>query len=236
MKNSERFLNAFVAIEKYLQSRCGLDQWVPFSKLIEVASETMPEVKKYINDLKEYGELRNAIVHNRRDNDYVIAEPNAAAVEDIEKIRDFIKKPPIIFPLFERSVLSHDMNASIGTAVKEMSERNYSQIPIMSTGKFKALLTTDTISRWLGANVADDLVSLKETKIDDVLKFCENPNSFLFVARNTSLFKVLEYFDEFEKRGKRLEALLITASGNQNEKIIGIITISDLPKLLREIK
>jgi len=236
MKNSERFLNAFVAIEKYLRSKCGLDQWATFSQLIDVASKTMPEVRRYKDDLREYGELRNAIVHDNRGNSYVIAEPNTAAVDAIEKIRDLIKKPPVIFPLFKIAVLSHDMNDSIGNAIKEMTEKKFSQIPIISNGKFKALLTTDTVSRWLGANVADDLISLKETTIGHVLKFSEDPNNFHFMSKNTSLFKVLEFFDEFEKGGKRLEALLITDSGNQNDKIIGIITISDLPKLLREIK
>lgn len=236
MKNSDRFVNAFVDIEKYLRSKCGLDRWTPFSNLIRDASEKMAEVRSYQDDLKEYGELRNAIVHGHRDEDNIIAEPNTAAVEDIEKIRDLIKKPPVIFPLFGRTVLTHDINDSIGMAVKEMTGNNFSQIPITSNGKFKALLTTDTISRWLGANEADDIISLKDTTIDCVLKNTEDPNNFHFVSKNTTLFKVLELFDEYIERGKRLEALLITERGNQNDKIIGIITVSDLPKLLREIK
>jgi hypothetical protein len=86
MKNSERFLNAFVAIEKYLQNKCGLNQWETFSQLIFVASKSMPEVRRYRYDLREYGELRNAIVHDYRGDGYVIAEPNTIAVESIEKI------------------------------------------------------------------------------------------------------------------------------------------------------
>lgn len=236
MKNSERFLNAFVAIEKYLRNKCGLDQWATFSQLIDVASKSMPEVRRYKDDLREYGELRNAIVHDNRGDGYVIAEPNTVAVESLEKIRDLIKKPPVVFPLFKQTVLSHDINDSIGSAVKEMTENNFSQIPVLSNGKFKALLTTDTISRWLGSNVDDDIFSLKETTIDHVLKSTEDPDNFHFVSKNTTLLRILEFFDNFEKEGKRLEALLITDSGNQNDKIIGIITISDLPKLLREIK
>ena len=236
MKNSERFLNAFVTIEKHLKNKCALDQWATFSQLVNDASKTMPEVRRYKDDLREYGELRNAIVHDNRGDGYVIAEPNTAAVESIEKIRDLIKKPPIIFPLFKINVLSHDIDDSIGNAVKEMTAKNFSQIPIVSHGKFKALLTTDTISRWLGSNVDDDIFSLKETTIGHVLKFSENPDNFHFVSKNATLFRVLEFFDDFERRGKRLDALLVTDSANPNDKIVGIITISDLPKLLREIK
>ncbi|NIA09155.1 MAG: CBS domain-containing protein, partial [Nitrospiraceae bacterium] len=66
--------------------------------------------------------------------------------------------------------------------------------------------------------------------------FTEDPDNFHFVSKNISLFRVLEFFDNYEKQGKRLDALLITDSGKQNDKIIGIITISDLPKLIRKIK
>lgn len=236
MKNSERFLNAFVAIEKYLRGKCGLDQWATFSHLLEVASKTMPEIRRYKDDLREYGELRNAIVHENRGDGYVIAEPNTTAVEAIEKIRDLIKKPPLVFPLFKSSVLSHDINDSIGNPLKEMTDKNYSQMPILNNGKFKALLTTDTIARWLGSNVDDDIFSLKETTIGHVIEFTEYPDNLHFVSRTTTLFKVLELFDKYEQNGKRLDALLITETGNQNDKILGIITLYDLPKLLREIK
>lgn len=236
MKNSERFLNAFAAIEKYLRNKCSLDQWETFSRLLDVASKSMPEIRRYKDDLREYGELRNAIVHDNRGDGYVIAEPNTAAVESIEKIRDLIKKPPVAFPLFQSTVLSHDINDLIGSALKEMTEKTFSQIPVLSNGKFKALLTTDTISRWLGSNVEDDIFSLKETTIGHVLKFTEDPDNFHFVSKKITLFGVLAFFDDYEKQGIRLDALLITDSGKQNEKIIGIITVSDLPKLLREIK
>jgi predicted transcriptional regulator len=237
MKNSERFLNAFVTIEKYLRNKCNLDQGATFSQLLDVASsKSMPEIKRHKDDLKEYGELRNAIVHDNRGDGYVIAEPNTAAVESIEKIRDLIKRPPLVFPLLKSSVLSYDINDSIGSALKEMTGKNFSQVPVLNNGKFKALLTTDTIARWLGSNADDDIFSLKETTIGHVLKFTEDPDNFKFVSRNMTLFKVLDFFDNYEKQGKRLDALLITETGNQNEKILGIITISDLPKILREIK
>ncbi len=235
MNNSERFLNAFVTIEKHLRNKCGLNQWTNFSQLVDEASKSMPEVRRYKDDLKEYGELRNAIVHNNRGESYVIAEPNIAAVQSIEKICDLIKKPPVVFPLFIINVLSFDINDSIGNAVKEMTEKIFSQIPIISSGQFKALLTTNTISRWLGSNVDNDIFSLKETTIGQVLGFTEDPDNIRFVSKNTTLFNALESFDDFERRGKRLDALLITDSGNKNEKIIGIITIYDFPKLLREI-
>lgn len=128
-----------------------------------------------------------------------------------------------------------DIDDPIGHAVRDMTNESFSQIPIISNGKFKALLSTNTISRWLGFNFEDDIFSLKETKIGEVLKFAEEYETYRFISRTTSLFDVLDYFDSAERQGKLLDALLITDDGNQNKKIIGIVTITDFPTLLRQI-
>jgi predicted transcriptional regulator len=232
--NSERFLKAFSEIEKHLKRKCGIDQYIAFYQLVTEASKKMPEARKYQDDLKEYGDLRNAIVHERAGG-YVIAEPNDFAVDAIEKIKTIISKPPRVIPLFQREVMCFDINDSIGHAVRDMAEKLFSQIPISSNGKFKALLSTNTVSRWLGFNFKDDVFSLTETKIGEVLKFAEDYETYRFINRTTSLFDVLEYFDSAERQGNLLDALLITDDGNKNKKIIGIITITDFPSLLRQI-
>ena len=232
--NSERYLQAFNSIEKHLRKKTQIDRRDSFYQLVEIASNMMPEVRRYKNDLKEYGDLRNAIIHERTDS-HVIAEPNIKAVESIEIIKNIIQKPPKVIPLFQCSVLYFDVNDSIGTVLKKMTKEAFSQIPIVSNGKFKALLTNNTISRWLGSNVDEDIFSLQETKIGEVLKFTEDRENYLFIVKNTTLFEVIERFSNFELVTKKLEALLITHSGKQHEKIIGIITVSDLPKLLDKI-
>jgi predicted transcriptional regulator len=234
-KNSERYLKAFAAIEKYLRDKCNLDRREPFYRLIDVASKKMPEVRQYRDDLKEYGDLRNAIVHERAGG-YVIAEPNLLAVESIEEIKDIIQTPPKVYPLFKTSVLNCEINDPIRYAVKVMADKSISQIPIFSNEKFKALLTNNTISRWIGFNAEDEIFSVQDTKIGEVLKSAEDRENFHFIGRTTTIFEVMEYFKNFELRGKRLEAVLITQSGKQSEKIIGIITVADFPTMLRKME
>ncbi len=232
--NSDRYLQAFNSIEKHFRNKTKLDRRASFSQLLEKASETMPEARRYKDDLKEYGDLRNAIIHERTDS-HVIAEPNLKAVESIESIKDIIQKPPKVIPSFQCSVLNYSVNDSIGLALKNMTEKDFSQVPVFNNGKYKALLTNNTISRWLGSNVEEDVFSLQETKTKDVLKFTEDRENYLFIVKHATIFEALDHFSSFELRGKKLEALLITHSGKQHEKIIGIITVSDLPKLLEKI-
>lgn len=76
MLNSERFLNAFNSIEHSLRKLAKKEKGTRFYKLVNIASEHYQIVQHFSNDLKEFADLRNAIVHERTDG-HVIAEPNA---------------------------------------------------------------------------------------------------------------------------------------------------------------
>ncbi|MBD2097727.1 CBS domain-containing protein [Trichocoleus sp. FACHB-591] len=234
MKNSDRFLRAFSSIERFLRLKVNSDSYHTFYQLVDKTSTSSAVIKSFKNDLKEYADLRNAIVHERSD-EHTIAEPNDRAVEDIEKIASAITNPPRVIPKFQTSVTSLKQKASIGDAVRLMLEHSFSQIPIFDNDVFSELLTANTITRWLGVSVLEDIFSLKETQIEKVLEFTEYRENHKFIGRNTTIFEVLEDFQLFGERGRKLDALLITDSGKQTEKIIGIITVSDLPTILQLI-
>ena len=235
MKNSDKFLEAFKSIEFHLRKVCKKDKFIPFFDLINYAANIKSEVKLFRDDLKEFSELRNAIVHDKGGG-YVIAEPNEEAIKKIEKICSLIIKPPTIFTLFKKKVFTLNTTDPILKAVEIMYKEIISQMPIHNENEFHALLTTNTIARWLGACSEDDIFSLKETTIDHVLQYTEDENNYYFMSRNTSIFEALEKFHEYENKGKRLEAILISDGGKPNEKIIGIMTIADLPKALGTIE
>ena len=52
------------------------------------------EVRKYEDDLIDYGRLRNAIVH-QGNHKFIIAEPHDDIVENIERLSDLITEPPL---------------------------------------------------------------------------------------------------------------------------------------------
>ncbi len=235
MGNSDIFLDAFTSIEKHLRRRCKVDRRVPFYQLVEEAAKSLPEVRRYRDDLKEYADLRNAIVHESSDG-HVIAEPNSKAVESIKRLASLILKPPTVLPLFQTQVITLNTSDTIGAAVTLMVEHSFSQIPIIRDGHIVGLLTTNTIARWLGANVREDIFSLSETTINDVIAYTEDPENHVFVNRRITLFEVLERFQDFENRGKKLEAVLMTDAGKSTQRLLGILTVSDLPKVLSELR
>ena len=92
-KQASRFLDAYNEIDKWLRKILKADKRMSFYNLVEDASnpkKVPPQhagvVGYYKDDLKGYGDLRNAIVHEHR-NDEVIATPHLKAVEELETIR-----------------------------------------------------------------------------------------------------------------------------------------------------
>lgn len=230
MLNSERFLNAYAAIEKHLRRLAGGDRSATFSQVLEKAVASDWAARCWKDDLREYHDLRNAIVHERTDG-HVIAEPNDGAVADLKHIAAQLTQPPSVIPSFQTQVASFGSQDAIAAAVSTMWEESFSQVAVVDSGVFSGLLTTNTIARWLGANVADDLFSLRETPISRVMKYTEDHENHAFLSRNASVYEALHKFAQPESAGRRLDAILITQHGKRDESILGIITISDLPKV-----
>ncbi len=87
--------------------------------------------------------------------------------------------------------------------------------------------------RWVAARLAtDDVGLLEEIAISDVLAYTEDPDNHRFLARQASVFDALDAFDAFSRRGKSLDAILITESGRRDQTPLGIVTVFDIPQLL----
>ncbi len=229
--NSDRFLQAFNRIEKHLRREAQEDRFVSFGKLVREAERRDGIVRRYAVDLHELADLRNAIVHETTDG-HVIAEPNDGTVQHIETIAAALSEPPLVAP-FIRNVVTVADTSAIGEAVGLLKERNYSQLPVTKQGAFYALLTSNTVARWLGA--AADEVKLS-TPVAEVLEHAEDAGAHVFIGRNATQFDVLEAFERPLRTGKSLSALLITHSGKTHEKIVGIVTASDLPAVLQALE
>lgn len=215
MLNSDRFLKTFNMIEHHLRKVTKKEKDTTFSTLIDLASRSDAAVRALKEDLKEFAELRNAIVHDVRKwkDGRPIAEPNDWAVAEIERIASLLTDPPKVIPLFQKKVFTLEVNDPIAKAVKSMFDHSFSQIPIYDGQEFMGLLTTNTVVRWLGACVAEDILSLTETSVASVLSYTEDPDNYCFFGRKATLFEALEKFQDYARDGKKLEAILITESG-----------------------
>lgn len=230
-RNSERFLVAFNRIEKALEKMTGSSTYVSFFKLIDYAKRKNAIIRRFEDDLREYGDLRNAIVHHRTAVEYAIAEPHDEVVEKIERIDRTLTKPPVAGEQFRRRVHIFGPDDSLADALRMAEKKKDFQIPVYDRGDFRGLISPSGLMEYLAETVEDDVISREITTLSDILLHTRTGRSYEFISADLSIYAAEEMFSEAVVKGRRLDALLITESGRRDEKLLGIITPWDLMKI-----
>ncbi|MCM3757898.1 CBS domain-containing protein [Sporosarcina aquimarina] len=230
-KNSDRFIIAYNRIEKALGKKVDETGFLPFYRLIEKAKIKNSVVRNHEEDLREFGDLRNAIIHHRTGVDYVIAEPHDDIVERIEMIERKVSNPLNVGALFGCKVHTLQASDPLTSALRLMRDNKFGQVPIYEDGKFKGLITAAGITYWLAGQSPEDSISREIPTLSDIYNYEKRKESFEFVRRDLSVYEAEDYFKRAISRGTRLEALLITDTAEHNDKLIGIITPYDLLKI-----
>ncbi|MFY9114925.1 MAG: hypothetical protein WAO23_06760 [Dethiobacteria bacterium] len=235
MKNSERFLNAYAQVENEIKKMLDLKEHRRFYDLVHLASKVNPVIRRYKFDLREYGDLRNVLIHDRADG-RILAEPTDEVVIAIEKIASMLLDPPKVMPLFKRKVLALDIYYSASRTIREMSRTTYSQVAVIENNVVITMLTSHMIIRWLGKSLAERTLDLDNASIHDILRFTGIEDNFVIVPENASLFETLDHFYHYQVTKQKLEAVLITGNGLAGETLLGIITNRNLPLLQRKLE
>lgn len=232
VKNSDIFIASFNRIDKELKALLH-HKPVGFSRAVKILRDSNPIIRKYSDDLLEYAELRNAIVHDKTDATYVIAEPHDSIVDHIVEIEKELTKPKIVYSYFARSVFTLQAEETVETVLKIIRERKFTKFPIYHGKRFLGLITQKGITTWLSHQINGDLTTCIEKPLSDVLAF-EAPDNHQFISGNSSLYEAIDMFQRQIGNGRRLEAILITENGNPEEPLVGIITNWDIMEVHTE--
>ncbi len=232
MRLSERFIMAYNRIDKQLQKRARLDRYVGFSQLVRRVARNDSMFAQFADDLLEYAELRNAIVHELVEPERIIAEPHPSVVEHIEQIAAIVEKPPLVIPKFQREVHTVCSEDSILEVMAIIREHGYTQFPVYDKdGRFQGLLTDRCIARWLTFELEKVMVKvIEDIAVADVMAYDKTRgDNVSFLPQTATVF---DAYSEFEYHllsdYPRLEALLITRHGRKDEELLGIITPWDI--------
>ena len=226
------FLAAFNDIEQHLRSTLKAENSDSFWWIVDKARDKHILSTKQAEALKDFSNLRNAISHGRYYKSEPIAEPHEAVVQQISALRDVVVSPPdTLHVLHPRKVFTLTSSTSIIEAFGVIKDKDFSQIPIYDEGTFTALLTTNTIARWVAADLSDNHV-LDAADIADIVKYKEPSDRAIFLARTASVQETMDCLSETDSQGHRPCAAVITEHGKVNETPLRLVTPADLPALL----
>lgn len=225
MLNSERYLNAYASIEKSLNEINGSKKYIPFSQLLASTAKQNKLVERHYADLKEYNELRNAIVHHRDEEMEIIAEPSDATVKNIEHIAEVLKSGKYALNYASKDVVTISNEATILEAFNQMKEAHLSKIPVYRNKEFLTLVTMEEIAKW-GLN--------HEFHDQNIMEVIEGNKAerVVFIHAKSSIHDVICLFENSIKNKEKTPFIIITEKGNKQEKPLGIISSYDLIGIL----
>lgn len=229
MDRTQQFLNRFNELEQFLREATNSKREVPFGGLISREATRNASVRRYERDLREFADLRNAIVHEHP-RGHVIADITQEALDEFTSIVDQITAPELVYPLFRRDITVYTEDDPLTNAITDLWETGHSQV-IARVDRMLTLLSFAGITRWLGSQVNGAAIDLTDATVGDALTY-EEEGGIAFLSRRASVDEARELFLSFPtKRRQRLRAIVITENGQPVEAPLGIITPSDLVEL-----
>lgn len=229
-KQSQEFIDLFNEIEQYLQKKSKHDHYQSFQNLIDEFKHKNSIVDFYYEELAHIKQVRNVLVHNHE----FYAVPNEKSMETIRNIKKMLMSPPTVIALFADEVMTARHDDPIMKTIIKMDERGYTQVPVLNDEKEVIdMLTTNTITRWLGSLQLDgEVYKIKKTMtVNEALDYGEEKLIYEFVAADLNIASVIEIFNRVQKSDKKLEGILITENGKKNEDLLGIITKWDITEI-----
>ena len=230
ISNANRFISAYNAIDSAVRSIYNLKRSLNFSEVIRKTVLLNSVVRKYEDDLIDYGRLRNAIVHKGNSN-FVIAEPHLEVVEKMEGIATLIATPPLAYDkISTHEVLCVNSKDILSTAVKLMSRSGYSNLPVYADNKLVGVLNgqrlMDIIGRHLvtGENIQK---FIDRITVGDIIEELSNERYYCLADEKITIEQVMNLFETNNK----LLIVLITREGTGEYPPLGIITKDDVIKM-----
>lgn len=219
------FIESFNHIHKYLKKYTNSDENVSFSDLLYKA-KNHPMIERYVDELHLFRKLRNIIVHHTDNFESLIATPSVEAVERLKFIEQQLVDPADL-KVFKGEVVKFKSDDQLHTVLKASAEKEFSKFPIYESDEFIGLVTSRGVTKWLQKHIENNNIELNGT-MKDLLDY-EKKSQYQFVSE---MMTVYDAWQLFQKSSKKLDALLLTQTGDEKSEIEAVITYHDVLKYI----
>jgi len=223
-EQAEKFLKDFTMLESWLRQQTSSDNYVTFTNLVDIGSGMNNVIRAHRDYLKSLGNLRNAIVHGRSFPITILATPELSVIKEFGIICDEIYQPKTVYEIAAKQIVPLSLEKHLHEALIAMRTHDYSQVIVQLTNGDYGIITREGITKWIEANLAEDIVSLQDVTLEDVFAH-EDVNAWDYISRKKSVYDAATIFGQTDRR---IQALLVSENGRKNDKPLGVITFWDI--------
>ncbi len=219
-----RFLNLYERWARYLSVRFKSDSMYRNTRYFwDAEHNRAQELGISEGDVLGLFNLRNVGTHAPS-----FVEIRSAAVVKLQKLVSTFCRKAIDIATLEEDIYKADLDTSVNEAVRVMSQRLFTHVPIVSGSDFVGVFSENSLLQL----IADDEFNLdkKMSEIKDYLTHIEGADEYKFLPVDADFHEVHYLFDRHINEGKRLGVVFLTPGGKPSAEIKGLITAWDLYK------
>jgi predicted transcriptional regulator len=234
MSRADDFRHEFNKLEKLLRSQIDAPEYVDLQSVIK----TLVNVKKdrvvtnFQNDLREYSELRNAIVHQSTNKS--IAEPYEETVIALRELREKIERPKTAWDVATKNLATVKLDDSIAKVVELITKEHITSAPVLDGSEVVGFVSESTLARLIASNIEEDGTVIAAKLIRDIALdslYGDEFDKYSYASKTLSVYEIEDMFSEAISQGKRLMAIIVTNDGKPSQSPLGIITAWDLHRI-----
>ncbi|HNZ09658.1 MAG TPA: CBS domain-containing protein [Bacillota bacterium] len=226
MPNAEIFIEKFNKLDHYLEYLLGgfKGSFIEKKDRLKYNTRIKYTVKRYDDDLETINRLRNVVAHERFLDGKPIADPREDVLYKMDEIFEALARPMTVYDRRSKAAtLIFSYTEPLSKALRYMKEQDFSQIVVEKGGRYSFLRREDT-AVWLeNMEQAGKVPSPSEVTIGELMR--EDVGHKCHIAKDATVYEALTFFQESDQG---YPALIITESGREYERPLGVLTPMDL--------
>ena len=230
ISKAEKFLDLYKKLEGVL--RRSHPEMPKGDGAIPWAYRNLPECMVVAGELDYCREVRNLLQHKAKVGKSYLVEPSDAMIETMLGTIEKVTHPDLVSSVFVKKgdVRAAKMDDLVRPVMREMVEKTYTHVPILEDGRVVGVFSENTLLSFL---MGDTLVEIADdatfAEFSSLLPLDAHESEvFEFIGINELAYTAAGRFRDALKRKERIGMLFVTASGEPDEELLGILTAWDM--------
>ena len=234
MTRAEEYRIEFNKLETMLKKRANARSEDSISSVVTSLVNIHKDrvVRQFQRDIRQFIELRNAIIHQSTDR--AIAEPYEETVAALRQLVVNIEQPKVAWDIATTELIKVSLEDSLSDVVGQMAQMHITSLPIVEDKKVIGFVSENTIVKIVDKAFEYGGALIDEAKIKDVAydqPYGDDSDVYAYVTRKVTVYEIEDLFNDAINKGKRLLAILVSDKGDASATPLGIITAWDLHKI-----
>ena len=228
MDIADKFLDKYRELEHISRIKYNLDEGKSFIYNIQ----NRPEFAGIKKELICCNKVRNLLAHEKRIGNKYVVTPSDEMFCLLDRAITIVKNPLFCKDIMicREKVCCKGLKNKISTTIKEMVEKDLTNIPILDNEKVIGAFSENTVFTCLYKDYTHKFDF--NGCLGDIKNSLELQNHltdrFMFAAPNDLVSGLIPRIKTLASSEKRLAMIFITRNGDRNEQLLGIMTSWDI--------